>query len=221
MHKKKKSYLILKISLINDCSQQFGGSAFAIQNAKGCSLEEAERFEKAYAEGFPGIAKFKAKGSKEVRSKGYILLNPITGHKSYWANFRNWKLQQQHYTQEFWEEYRTVHKPAKDNVYIEVKKHFQEVSKYDRKALNSVTQGTGAIILKDSQIAVFHYIVQHGFFGKCRLANLTHDECNWEFPESFTDFPKIVEDFMEQSAAKYCKSVPIPAVAEVSDHWVH
>lgn len=202
-------------------SQQFGGSAFAIQNAKGCSLEEAKMFEKAYADGFPGIAKFKEKGSKEVRSKGYILLNPITGHKSYWANFHNWKLQQQQYNQEFWDEYRTVHKPAKDNVYIEVKKHFQEVSKYDRKALNSVTQGTGAIILKDSQIAIFHYVVQNGFFGKCRLANLTHDECNWEFPENYSEFPKIIENFMEQSAAKYCKAVPIPAVAEVNSYWVH
>ncbi len=202
-------------------SQQFGGTAFAIQNAMGCTLEKAEEFAKAYATGFPGIAKFKEKGSKEVRSKGYILLNPITGHKTYWATFKKWKEEQNHFTSEFWEEYRNIHKPNKDSVYIEVKEHFKEVSKWDRKALNSVTQGTGAIVLKDSQIAIFHWVVENGYFGKCRLDNLTHDECNWEYPEELTTFPEVVEEYMESSASKYCKSVPIPAVAEVSDHWVH
>lgn len=202
-------------------SQQFGGSAFAIQNAMGCSLEKAEEFANAYATGFPGIAKFKEKGSKEVRSKGYILLNSTTGHKTYWATFNKWKEEEKHFTPEFWNEYRTVHKPNKDSIFIEVKEHFKEVSKWDRKALNSVTQGTGAIVLKDSQIAIFHWVVKNGYFGKCRLGNLTHDECNWEYPEELIEFPKIVEKYMESSASKYCKSVPIPAVAENSDHWVH
>lgn len=202
-------------------SQQFGGSAFAIQNAMGCTLEKAEEFAEAYAKGFPGIAKFKEKGSKEVRSRGYILLNPITGHKTYWATFNKWKDKQRQFTPEFWDEYRRIHKPNEDSVYQEVRNHFKEVSKWDRKALNSVTQGTGAIILKDSQIQVFHWVVYNGYFGKCRLANLTHDECNWEFPEDLDKFPKIVEKCMEDSASKYCKSVPIPAVAEVGDCWVH
>lgn len=187
----------------------------------GCTIEKAEEFAEAYAKGFPGIAKFKEKGAKEVRSNGYIVLNPITGHKTYWAGFKDWKNRQKLFTPEFWEEYRTIHKPNKDSVYKEVSNHFKEVSKWDRKALNSVTQGTGCIILKDSQIELFHWVVANGYFGKCRLANLTHDECNWEFPEELTDFPKIVEKFMEESASRYCKSVPIPAVAEVSDHWVH
>lgn len=221
MCKKKESYLILRINLINNCSQQFGGSAFAIQNAMGCTIEKANEFAEAYSKGFPGIAKFKEKGSKEVRNNGYIVLNPITGHKTYWATFNKWKREQENYTSKFWEEYRNIHKPNKDDVFIQVKEHFKEVSKWDRKALNSVTQGTGAIILKDSQIKLFHWVVENGYFGKCRLANLTHDECNWEFPENLTNFPKIVEDFMEKSASKYCKSVPVPAVAEVSDHWVH
>lgn len=202
-------------------SQQFGGSAFAIQNAMGCTLEKAEEFAEAYAKGFPDIAKFKEKGSKEVRNKGNILLNPITGHKTYWPTFNKWKDKHRQFTPEFWDEYRRIHKPNKDSVYQEVRNHFKEVSKWDRKALNSVTQGTGAIILKDSQIQLFHWVVNKGYFGKCRLANLTHDECNWEFPEDLTIFPKVVEDCMESSASKYCKSVPIPAVAEVGDCWIH
>ena len=40
-------------------------------------------------------------------------------------------------------------------------------------------------------------------------------------PEDLDKFPKIVEKCMEDSASKYCKSVPVPAVAEVGGCWVH
>ena len=80
---------------------------------------------------------------------------------------------------------------------------------------------TGAIILKDSQIAIYNWVVDNGYFGKCLLANLTHDECNWEYPEELVEFPNIVSKIMEASAAKYCKSVPIPAEATVGDCWIH
>lgn len=202
-------------------SQQFGGTAYAIQNAMGCTLEKAQEFADSYAKGFPGIAKFKEKASKTVREKGYIELCNITGHKTYWAEFNNWKEEQLSYTQEFWEEYKNIHKPNKDKVYLSVKKHFQQVSKYERKALNSPTQGTGAIILKDSQINLFNWVVDNGYFGKCKLVCLCHDECNWEFPEELSDFPTLVKTYMEKSAAKYCKSLPIPAEVNVGNKWIH
>ena len=202
-------------------SQQFGGTAYAIQNAMGCTLEKAQEFADSYAKGFPGIAKFKEKASKTVREKGYIELCNITGHKTYWSEFNNWKDEQLTYTQEFWEEYKNIHKPNKDKVYLSVKKHFQQVSKYERKALNSPTQGTGAIILKDSQINLFNWVVDNGYFGKCKLVCLCHDECNWEFPKELSDFPTLVKTYMEKSAAKYCKSLPIPAEVNVGNKWIH
>lgn len=203
-------------------SQQFGGSAFAIQNSMGCSLEEAQSFADAYASGFKGIAKFKAKGSAEVRKQGYIVLCPITGHKTYWWDHNVWLKRQASFTQAFWEEYRLYHKDTGDAVALKVKNHFQAASKWDRKALNSVTQGTGAIILKDSQIAMFNWVVDNGYFGTIRLCNLTHDEANWEFPEKLKEsFPKLLQETMEKSAAKYCKALPIPAEASIGSHWIH
>lgn len=81
---------------------------------------------------------------------------------------------------------------------------------------------TAAIILKDSQIKVFNWVVNNGYFGKILLVNLSHDEANWEFPEELKEsFPAFLQKSMEDSAAKYCKSLPIPAVAEVGDHWIH
>lgn len=188
----------------------------------GCTLAEAQAFADAYANGFKGIAKFKAKGSYYVRKYGHIVLCPITGHKTYWWDHDMWLAKQQSYTQEFWDDYKKNHKGTGDSVALEVKRHSQAASKWDRKALNSVTQGTGAIILKDSQIDVFNWIVDNGYFGKIKLCNLTHDEANWEFPEELKDtFPKFLKSTMEKSAYKYCKELPIPAEASVGDHWIH
>lgn len=202
-------------------SQQFGGSAFAIQNATGKSLEEAQKFADAYAKGFPGIAQFKKIGSQKVRKLGYIMLSPLTGHKSYWPGHDKWIAKQKEFTPEFWEDYRLHHKGTGDAVARMVSEHAKEGSKYDRKALNSPTQGQGAVILKHSQIAVFNWVVEHGYFGKILLNNLTHDEANWEYPEELKEFPNILKSEMEKSASVFCKSLPIPAEASVGKFWIH
>lgn len=203
-------------------SQQFGGSEYAIMSALGCSLEEATKFKKAYDSGFSGIAKFKEKGSKFVRSHGYVLMNPITGHKMYWWDWNHWKEEQDSYNSVFWEEYKAYHKGTGDNIEQEVKHHFKAASKWDRMALNAPTQNTGVDILKTAATDLFNWIVDNGYFGKILLCALVHDEQLLEFPEELKDtFPKLLEDTMLKAAAKFCKSVPIPAEAEVSSHWVH
>jgi DNA polymerase I-like protein with 3'-5' exonuclease and polymerase domains len=218
--KKKFKHLRSKAKPV-EFSQQFGGSAQAIQNSMGCSMEDAEAFAEAYKRGFPGIAKFKEEGSKSVRKNGYIVLCKETGLKTFWWNHKKWLERQKTFTQEFWEEYKTQHKGTGDYVAQIVREHFKAASKWDRKALNSVTQGLGAVILKDSQIDMFNWVVDNGFFGKILLVNLTHDEANWEFPEKEVNFPKLLEETMEKSAAKYCHKLPIPAEASVDSHWVH
>ena len=203
-------------------SQQFGGSEYAIMSALGCSLEEATKFKKAYDSGFSGIAKFKDKGSKFVRSHGYVLMNPITGHKMYWWDWKHWKEEQDSFNSAFWEEYKAYHKGTGDTIEQEVKQHFKAASKWDRMALNAPTQNTGVDILKTAATDLFNWIVDNEYFGKILLCALVHDEQLLEFPEELKDtFPKLLEDIMLKAAAKFCKSVPIPAEAEVSTHWGH
>lgn len=89
------------------------------------------------------------------------------------------------------------------------------------KSLRGNKKLTGAIILKDSQIELFNWILKNNLFNKVKIVALVHDEACIEFPESMPEFPKFLEELMEKSAAKYCKSVPIPAEAAVGDHWIH
>jgi len=81
---------------------------------------------------------------------------------------------------------------------------------------------TGANIIKTAAINLFNWIVDNGYFGKIKLCAMVHDELLVEFPKELKDtFPHTLEDIMFNAAAKFCKKVPIPAEAEVSDHWVH
>lgn len=158
-------------------SQQFGGSAHAIMNSMGCSLEEAKSFKEKYDKGFPGIAEFKRRGSEFVRSHGYIIINPITGHRLNWYDWKRWKARQDEKDDLYWHEFaiarkknphcEMVHQAHLDNV---------EASKYDRLALNVVTQGTGSIIIKQASIDLFDWILQNNYFGKIKLCNIVHDK---------------------------------------------
>lgn len=202
-------------------SQQFGGSARAIAQSLGCSLEEAEEIAKAYLDGFPGIAKFKSEGSKAVREKGYVLMCKYTGHKMYWWDHDKWLQRQKTFTQEFWEEYRNKHKGTGDAIAMEVREHFQAASKWDRMALNAPTQNTGICILKSAMADFFNWIVDNNLFSIVKIVALVHDEANIEYPKSMPNTGRILQDCMEKAAAKFCKSLPIPTEASIDTHWVH
>ena len=200
----------------------FGGGAFAIMQAIQCSKEEADTIIKNYEEGFQGTAEFAKKASRFVRQNGYVLIEPRTGNKMYWWDHDVWKKRQESFTTAFWEEYRNVHKPAQDEVAQEVSMHFKAASKYDRMARNSPTQGTAAIVLKDSLHNLFKWICDNGYFDIIHICIEVHDEIDCDCPEEIAEsFAKTLGQIMEQSAAKYCKSLSIPAETSIGLHWIH
>lgn len=199
----------------------FGAAAPTISTSANCSQEEAQGYIDTLDKAFIGMSSFAKKGSQFVRSHGYIVINPITGHKLYWWDWDRWRERQQSFTQEFWEDYRLHHKGTGDEVAMEVRQHFQAAGKYDRLARNSVTQGTGAIIMKTAMTWLFKWIVSNHYFSIIHICASVHDEICCDYPKSVTTFPKVLEDTMERAAAKYCHSLPIPAEASVGDHWIH
>jgi DNA polymerase I-like protein with 3'-5' exonuclease and polymerase domains len=208
-------------SIRNKCSQQFGGSEYAIMGTMGCSQEEALAFKQAYEKGFPGIAEFKRKGSEFVRKNGYILICKYTGHKIYWWDHDKWLERQKSFTQEFWDEYRTKHKGTGDYVAQEVSMHFKAASKWDRLALNSPTQGSGSIILKMAITDFFNWIVDNNLFKQVEISALVHDEVNIIYKDSIENAASKLKECMERAAGIICTSLPIPAEAEVDNCWKH
>lgn len=200
---------------------QFGGGYMAISQTLGISQEEAMQIEENYYKMFTGISSFKAKGSKYVRTNGHVIMCQYTGHKMYWWDHNNWLERQRSFTPEFWEVYRTKHKGTGDAIALEVKQHFQAASKWDRMALNSVTQGTGIVILKSAMTDLFHWIINNDYFNIIKIVALVHDEACIEYPKSINDMHNRLANTMEKAATKYCKSLPIPAEASVGTHWIH
>lgn len=218
---KKKRPDLRQLAKGPEFALNFGGGIFAIKNAINCTEEKAATILKNYEEGFQGSAIFAKKGSQFVRTYGYVLMNPVTGHKMYWWDFKEWKKNEESHTKEFWEEYKK-HKGTGDYMCQEVSQHFKAASKWDRMARNAPTQGTCAIALKHSQTTLFKWVVENGYFNKIKLCALVHDECLWEAPEDIAeDFAHRIEKTMLDTMAIYCKSIPIPAEAEVQDYWVH
>lgn len=209
--KDKRPDLRKKVKPI-EFSQQFGGGAGAVADSLGCSREEAQKFVKAYADGFKGITEFKKKGSEFVRTHGYVLICEHTGHKLYWEDFKKWRdiedTPEYIYKREYSSEERKEHEGA--------------AAKWDRMALNAPTQGSGIAILKLSMTLFFKWLCKEGYFNKVLLCNLVHDEAVIEYPEELKDIvvPKL-KYYMEKGASILCKKLPIPCVPETGDHWIH
>ena len=201
---------------------QFGSDGTAVAPQLGISVEEARKLVSNLLKGMSGLNNFKIQGSRNVRNKGYVEIMPQTGHRIYWWDWDKWKERQVSFTQEFWEDYKANHKGTEDNVAIMVKKHFQAASLWDRMALNSPTQGGGAILLKYAVTKLFNWVVDNGYFNKILFVNFTHDEINSEFPKELKDtYPQVVAAFMKEAGAKFYHKLEIPAEESVGDHWIH
>lgn len=220
--KKKRPDLRSKVKPI-EFAVQFGSDGTAVAPQLKISVEEARQLVKNLLNGMIGLKTFKEKGSRFVLNNGYVNILSQTGHRGYWWNWKHWKEVQKSYTSEFWDTYKLYHKGTGDEVCKKVKEHFQAKSKWcDRMSLNLPTQGGGAVVLKEAMIKLYKWIIDNGYWGKILFCNFTHDECNTEFPEELKNvYPQIVANIMQETAAKYYHKLPIPAVAEVSDHWVH
>ena len=199
----------------------FGAAAPTLAQTAGSTVEEAQAVVDKLDKAFTGMTDFAKQGSRFVRQNGYILMCKETGHKMYWWDHNKWLERQKSFTPEFWDEYRAKHKGTNDAVAQEVREHFQAASKWDRMARNACTQGTGAVIMKDAMTTLFNWIVDNGYFGVIHICVSVHDEINCDYPEDIENFPKVLTNIMESSAAKYCKSLPIPAEASVGNYWIH
>lgn len=139
----------------------------------------------------------------------------------YWWDHDIWLERQKSFTKEFWEDYKLYHKGTGDSIAQEVRQHFQAASKWDRMARNSVTQGTGATILKTATTDFFNWIVDNKLFNIVKLCALVHDEILIEYPKIMPEICSVLEQIMENASNKFCKFSKIPAKGDVGDHWKH
>ena len=67
----------------------YAGNANTIAQNSGIPLAEAEEIYNSYMEGFPGVKKYQDYCKKAVVRDGYILMNPVTGHRCHIPDWEN------------------------------------------------------------------------------------------------------------------------------------
>ena len=200
----------------------YGGNDTTLVSQYGMEPTFAKSVYDSYMKGFSGISRFQNKEKKFVVNNGYILISPITGHKSYWWDWEYWKKVQQSFTQEFWEEYRNYHKGTGDLVAKKVSTHFKAKTKYEKNACNSPLQGSGACIFKIFNKLYFDWVVDNGYFNKIKFCIPVHDEINIEVPNELVEIAdKKLSEVMKDAAKPFLKTLELDSDAEISDHWVH
>lgn len=200
----------------------YGGNDSTLVAQYGMDPDFAKSIYDSYMQGFSGISRFQNKEKKFVVNNGYILISPVTGHKSYWWDWQYWKKVQQSFTKEFWEEYRLYHKGTNDVIAKKVSVHFKAKTKYEKNACNSPLQGSGACIFKIFNKMYFDWIVDNGYFNIIKFCIPVHDEINVECPADLVEIAdKKLGEIMKEAGKPFLKTLELDSDAEISDHWIH
>lgn len=208
----------------------YGGDANTIATNKGIPIEEAQKIYNDYMSGFKGIRRYQDFCRKDVMEKGYILLNPLTGHKAYIYDFEELKSIKESFKRPgFWEYYRKmkIEAPSCDTVQM-VRKFFKRKSTSEKHSINYRIQGTGSMCLRVSLINFFEYLRKNNLLFKVLINVIPYDEINCEAPKEIAEeITTALYNCMVKAGAYFCTRCKLDAeVSRLKDgtlptYWVH
>lgn len=208
----------------------YGGDANTIHQNKGIPMEEALKIYDNYMSGFSGLKTYQDFRRKDWFDKGYILLNPITGHKAYIYDYENLQQDKKRMSEPgFWDYYREmkVEAPSCDTVQM-VKHFFKRKSTSERASINYPIQATGSMCLRYSMIYLWEYIISNNLQEKVKICVSPYDEINLEAPEEIADeVAEVVYNCMVKAGAKFCTRCKLDAdISRCKDgtlptYWIH
>ena len=202
----------------------YGGDAHTIASNKGLPIKEAEKIYSDFMKGFPGIYRYQQYCRKEVMNKGYILMNPVLGHRAHiydaeWQKRMSDKMSDRDFTSYYWEMKKTA--PYCDTVQ-EVKKFNSRKAASEKQSINYRIQNRGACCTKLALIKFFNWIVSHNYQDIVKICAIVHDEINVECPESMKEeVSDILVKCMVAGGKPFCPNVFLGADVSIGDHWIH
>lgn len=206
---------------------KFGGNGYTVANNLGLTQAEGDEIYDNYMNGFIGIKNYFADCKKKALERGYVLINNITGRKSYDHEHSEYlKLKEKTGDQGFWEKYRSE-KVRNTALYINelkplVRKRFQIENNLAKHSYNYPIQGSGADITKLACCYFFDWIVENKYFNIVKIVNIVHDETVIECPEDYaSEVSDKIKECMEKSGSKFCKIIPLTAEPVITEWWTH
>ena len=209
----------------------YGGDANTIHQNKGIPIEEAQKVYDNYMKGFNGLKKYQDFRRKDWFDKGYILLNPLTGHKAFIYDYDELLSEKRRMSEDgFWDYYREMKNSCPDCDTVRMVKHFfKRKSASEKQSINYPIQATGSMCLRFSMIYLWNYIMEHQLQGKVKICVAPYDEINLEAPEEIAeDIAKVVYDCMVKAGSIFCTRCKLDADISrtkednsLPDHWIH
>lgn len=202
----------------------YGGDYNTISKNDGIPVEEAKEIYDNFMEGFPGIKRYQDYCRMAVMRDGYILLNPLTGHRAHIYDAE--ELKETHNKMQepgFWEYYQNARKRnPQDEIVQEVRHYMQRKAASEKQSINYRIQNRGAMCFKLSSIKLFNWIVDHKLIDKVKMCVPAHDEFNLECPVEIKEqVGKVLIDCMVAGGKPFCPNVFLGADIDINDHWVH
>lgn len=215
---------------IEFCIGYGGTDATMVQN-NGLDPKEAKKIYDDYMKGFPGVKKYQDYCRKEVVRKGYILMNPVTGHRAHIEDWDNrWKKIRDFVNQPgFYEEFNRMKKydPYSKEVYW-IRQWFKKKSDIEKQSINYRIQNRGACCFKLSAILLFRWIIKNNYQNIVKICVPAHDEFDCECPANMAEeFALVLQKCMENGAKPFCTRLPLSSDlsrledGSIPNYWLH
>lgn len=208
----------------------YGGDANTIQANYGKTPEESIQIYNRYMSGLTGVQKYQDFRRKEVMKLGYILLNPLTGHKAYIYDFEELSRTKEKFKESgFWDYYREMKSEAPDcDTVQEVRHFFKRKSASEKQSINYPIQATGSMCLRVSLINFFEYLRMNNLLFKVLIIVTPYDEINCEAPvEIAEEVAQKLYDCMIKAGAYFCTRCKLDAEisrleeGSLPTFWIH
>ena len=128
--------------------------------------------------GFPGVKKYQDYCRKAVIRDGYILMNPVTGHRSHiqdWEELKDVRDAMKH--QEFFAYIDNLKKYDKSNPDLfAYRNYMKRKSDLEKNSINYRIQNRGACCFKLSGIMFFNYLKKNKLLNIVKICVPAHDK---------------------------------------------
>lgn len=204
----------------------FGGVGDTIAKNLGLSKEEGDEVYDAYMKAFPKLKEYFDYIKPIVVKNGYVYFNKVTGRRSYYQIFDEYKRLSRTIDKQWWENYKqhkfhqtedflTYYKPT-------CKRFFNLRGDLERRALNFPCQGSASDMSKLAGVWFFDWILKENLFDKVKISNFVHDEYLLETPKDIADkCAKALKECMEKAGRVFIDVVPVIAEPEITTVWQH
>lgn len=204
--------------------RNYGGDFNTIVKNKNIPIKEAKLIYDNFMKGFPGIKAYQDYCREAVMRDGFILLNPITGHKVFIQDYADLK-EEYELTKVpgFWQRYAQLKKENPHDPEIEHFKYYcRRKSTLEKQSINYRIQNRGAMCFKLASIKLFRILKYNHLLDVVKYCIPVHDEINLECPEKLApEISKVLVQCMVEGAKPFCDKVYLGADVQINTHWVH